>query len=136
VKTIFLLAFIPLCMLSYVSAQTTPKTDPVIEGGKIIVELFKALGNKKEQGKDPGCKGVHADICVENGSSQSMTLYLEHRATAEKREVVVMPGGKEFCLQARVGVWTYDLKASGTLPSIRKGDILIEGCNNMVMQIK
>ena len=123
-------------MLSYVSAQTPAKADPVIEGGKIIVELFKALGSKKNQEKDPGCRGTFADICVENGAVQSMTLYLEHRASAEKREVVVMPGGKEFCLQAKVGVWTYDLKATGTLPSIRKGDILIEGCNNMVMQIK
>lgn len=135
-KTVFLIAGISLFLWSGVSSQSPVKTDPVIEGGKIIVELFKVLGHKKDQEKDTGCKGVHADICLENSASLSMTLYLEHRATGEKREIIAMPGGKEFCLQARVGVWTYDLKATGTLASIRKGDILIEGCNNLVMQIK
>jgi hypothetical protein len=117
-------------------SQTPDKTEQVIEGGKIIVELVKAIGGKKDLGRDPGCKGNYADLCIQNQSSNSLTALLEHRVSGEKREVVVLPEGKECSLRARVGVWTYDLRVTGSVTSIRKGDLLIEGCNNMVMNIK
>jgi hypothetical protein len=116
--------------------QITIKADPVIEGGKLIVELVKVLSSKKDFTKDSGCKNNYANICVENETRNSLTVVLEYRATAEKREVVILPKGKECCLQAMVGVWTYDLRITGSPHSVRKGDILIEGCNNMVMNIK
>jgi hypothetical protein len=124
------------CLHVISTAQTPNTTDPIVEGGKVIVELFKVLGGKKETEKDPGCKGNYANLCIENRSTQSMTVYLDHRMTDEKREVVVLPEGKECFLQARIGVWTYDLQPTGTTQSIRKGDILIEGCNNILMNIK
>ena len=52
------------------SGQSTETTDQVIEGGKIIVELVKALSAKKEIDKDPGCKGKYADLCIENAIRQ------------------------------------------------------------------
>ena len=119
-----------------VVAQSTGTTDQVIESGKIIVELVKALSAKKESEKDPGCKGRYADLCIENNSTNSITVYLEHRASGEKREVIILPEGKECTLQIRIGVWTYDLRISGLLQSLRKGDLMIEGCNNLLMNIK
>jgi hypothetical protein len=124
------------CGHTFCLGQATTKADPVIEGGKLIVELIKVLGNKKDQAKDSGCKGTYADLCIENESISSLTVLLEHRASAEKREVVVLPAGKECSLQAKVGVWSYDLRITGSPQAIRKGDILLEGCNNMVMNIK
>ena len=116
--------------------QVTTKADPVIEGGKLIVELIKVLSTKKDQMKDSGCKGNYADLCIENESSRSLTVFLEHRASAERREVVILPGGKECSLQAKVSVWSYDLRITGATQPTRKGDILMEGCNNVVMNIK
>ena len=116
--------------------QINTKADPVIEGGKLIVELVKVLSSKKDPTKDTGCKNNYADLCIENGSDGSLTVLLEFRLTAEKREVVVLPQGRECCLQAKAGVWTYDLRITGSAQAVRKGDILIEGCNNMVMNIK
>ncbi len=127
---------IAFCISGNSAGQATGTADHVIEGSKVIVELVRALSGKKDPEKDPGCKGNYADLCIENESPNSITVYFEHRASAEKREVVVLPKGRECCLQAKVGVWTYDLKLSGTIVSIRKGDLLIEGCNNMVMQIR
>lgn len=136
VKTIL----ISFCMLAcgYIPCrgQSTAKLDPVIEGGKLIVELVKVLSNKKEPTKDGGCKNSFADLCIENGSKSSLTVFLEHRISAEKREVVILPGGKECSLQVKVGVWVYDLRITGAALPTRKGDILIEACNNMVMSIK
>ena len=124
------------CGYTTCSGQATSKADPVIEGGKLIVELVKVLSNKKDPTRDSGCKNSYADLCIENETGGSLTVLLEYRSTAEKREVVVLPQGKECCLQAKAGVWTYDLRITGSAQSIRKGDILIEGCNNMVMNIK
>jgi hypothetical protein len=118
------------------AAQSTETTDQVIEGGKLIVELVKALSNKKDPLRDPGCKGKYADLCIENESLNSITVQFEHRASGLKREMVILPKGRECFLQAQVGVWTYDLKITSTPTSMRKGDVLIEGCNNMVMNIK
>jgi len=124
------------CRHTHCIGQTLTKADPVIEGGKLIVELVKVLSNKKDQMKDSGCKGNYADLCIENETNRSLTVFLEHRPSAEKREVVILPGGKECSLQAKVGVWNYDLRITGSTQPTRKGDILIEGCNNMVMNIK
>ena len=135
-KTIFISFCILACGHTFCLGQATTKVDPVIEGGKLIVELIKVLSNKKDQAKDAGCKASYADLCIENESISSLTVLLEHRASSEQRDVVILPSGKECCLQAKVGVWSYDLRITGSLQAIRKGDILIEGCNNMVMNIK
>lgn len=134
-KTSIYLLCMTLCFTSNASSQTSGTTDQVIEGSKVIVELVKALSGKKDPEKDTGCKGKYADLCIVNESGYSIAITLEHRLSAERREVVILPKGKECSLQARVGVWTYDLKLSGGIQSIRKGDLMIEGCNNMVMQI-
>lgn len=117
------------------SASNT-KTNEVIEGGKLVVELIKVLGNKKEHETDTGCKNTFADLCIENQTKGSLSVTLLHRSTGETRDIVVQAAGKECFLQARIGVWTYDLKQTGSLISIRKGDLLIEGCNNLAMTIK
>ena len=116
--------------------QSTTKAAPVIEGGNMIVELVRVLSSKREPTKDGGCKNSFAELCIENGYNSSLTVFLEHRASAEKREVVILPAGKECSLQVKVGVWSYDLRITGSAVPTRKGDILIEGCNNMVMNIK
>lgn len=135
-KTSILMLCIAMSLSKPTSAQAVETTDQVIEGGKLIVELVKALSGNKQSIKDPGCKGKYADLCIENESANSITVQLEHRVSAIKREVVVLPRGRECFLQAHVGVWTYDLRNSGSATSMRKGDLLIEGCNNMVMNIK
>jgi hypothetical protein len=136
VKTIFISFCMLACGYTPCRGQATSKVDPVIEGGKLIVELVKVLSNKKDLTKESGCKNNFADLCIENESGRSLTVFLEHRVSAEKREVVILPGGKECSLQAKAGVWTYDLRFTGSTQAVRKGDILIEGCNNMVMNIK
>jgi hypothetical protein len=135
-KTSILMLCIAMCVSKQSSGQAAETSDQVIEGGKLFVELVKALSGNKQSLNDPGCKGKYADLCIENESANSITVQLEHRVSAIRREVVVLPRGRECFLQAQVGVWTYDLRNSGSTTSIRKGDLLIEGCNNMVMNIK
>lgn len=132
---IFLLC-IALCISDHSSGQSAETTDQMIEGGKLIVELVKVLSGKRDTDKDTGCKGKYADLCIQNTSANSIAVYLEHRVSAEKREVVILPAGKECVLQSRAGVWTYDLRITGAVQSLRKGDLLIEGCKNLVMNIK
>jgi hypothetical protein len=117
-------------------ASTESAASSVIEGGKLVVELIKVFGSKKDQEHNGNCKNSFADLCVENQSAGSITVSLLHRSTGETREVVVLPQGRECCLQAKEGIWTYDLKVSGSILSIRKGDLKLEGCNNIVMSIK
>ena len=131
-----LILCVALGMAGRIYAQSPEKADQVIEGGKIIVELVKALSLKKQIEKDPGCKGRYADLCIENNSMNSITAYLEHRVSRETREVIILPEGKECVLQASIGVWTYDLRVSGEQQSLRKGDLRIEGCQNLIMNIK
>ena len=100
------------------------------------MELIKAIGVKKDPDHPGGCKDSYADLCIENQSSGTISVSLLHRDSKEVREVVVMTAGKECCLQAKAGVWTYDLKIPGNPLSLRKGDLKLEGCNNMVMSIK
>jgi hypothetical protein len=140
-KTLFisLACCVALAQNAWSQAQT-PSTNStnntVIEGGKLVVELIKAIGVKKDQDNAGGCKDAYADLCIENQSSGTITVSLLHRDSKEVREVVVMMAGKECCLQAKTGVWTYDLKILGSPLSLRKGDLKLEGCNNMVMSIK
>jgi hypothetical protein len=119
-----------------VLAQSSDKTIQVIEGGKLIVELVKAINARKDQAKTEDCKDRHADLCVINKSTSAIIVRLEQRATNENREIVIPVNGTECFLQVATGVWTYDLKVSGELNSLRKGDVRIVGCSNLDMTIK
>ncbi len=131
---------ISLCLLFICAnkslSQSNTTAGNVIEGGKVVVELLKALAGKKDLEKNAGCKGTYADLCVVNESLNSIIVELQRAMPEEKKEMVILPSTKECCLQIPVGVWTYDLRLSPALPSIRKGDILIEGCQNLIMNIK
>ena len=136
-KTIITSIGLCLCVPFIVAAQGAPATSShVIEGGKLVVELIKVIGSKRDQERDGGCRNSYADLCVFNQSTHSLTVMLLHRQTEETREIVVLSGGKECCLQAKAGVWTYDLRYSESPHSLRKGDVLIEGCKDMDMTIK
>ena len=117
-------------------SQAQDKVTPVIEGGKLIIELVKALSARKDAVRDDGCKGSHADLCIRNETVNGITVTFEPRQGGETREIVVQPNGKECFLQASAGIWTYDLRYTGSMQSIRKGDVLIEGCNNLDMTIR
>ena len=131
---------ISLCLVVFCFArtegQTKNTTDQVIEGGKVVVELIKVLTAKKDLEKNPGCKGTYADLCVVNETPGSIVVIVRHRTNDEMREMVILPAMRECSLQIPVGVWTYDLRPGSSTQSIRKGDLLIEGCQNMVMNIK
>lgn len=135
-KTSILILCLAIGLSDKAATQSTETTGHVIEGGKLIVELVKALTNKKDVEKDPGCKGRYADLCIENASASSITVFLEHLISDDRREVVILPQGKECALQIGVGVWTYDLRITGVQQSLRKGDVRIEGCNHLNMKIK
>jgi hypothetical protein len=135
-KTIAIgLCVILLCFDQSVG-QTNNASGKVIEGGKVVVELIKALNGRKDLDRNPGCKGKYADLCVVNESAASITVELNHQVSEEKREMVILPSSKECCLRISVGVWTYDLHTTKQTESIRKGDLLIEGCQNLIMNIK
>lgn len=119
-----------------VNAQSEKPASQVIEGGKVVIELIKALRTKKDTEKNPGCKGSYADFCILNESSSAITVSLIHRNSGEKREMIIQPRMSECCLQAARGVWTYDLRILTSSQSIRKGDLLIEECENLTMNIK
>ena len=135
-KSIALSLCMVLVCLVNTAGQSNQTADKVIEGGKLVVELINALNNKKDVDKNPGCKGKYADLCVENESPNSITVILHRQLTDEKKEMIIQPAMKECSLQISVGVWTYDLRLTSTSLSVRKGDLLIEGCQNLIMNIK
>ena len=121
-----------LMFICQASAQSDNVAGHVIEGGKLV----KALTSKKDNDRNGGCKSGHADFCVINESASTIQVSLYHRASEEKREMVIQPALRECSLQASVGVWTYDLRISGHTMPIRKGDLLLESCQNLTMNIK
>lgn len=124
-----------LCV-SPIRAQSADPAQQVIEGGKLIVDLIAALGSKTGPPRDPGCKNRYADLCVENAAATQVSVVLECRASGQRRDIVIQPAGRECCLQLPVGVWTYDLRPAGAAMSMRKGDIRVESCQDLLMQIK
>lgn len=126
--------FLWICLSTcQMQGQETKTADHVIEGSKVVVELIKALSGKKNSEK--GCRDTYADICIVNETANALTVTLFHRENAEQRELVIQSSLKECCLRVAQGVWTYDLRLP-TAQSIRKGDILIEDCQNLQMNIK
>ena len=128
---------VSLCLvLSFIKtfAQSENAAGKVIEGGKVVVELIKVLKGKSE--KNPGCKDLFADLCVINESAATIHVSLHHRSTNERREMIIQPKMHECCLQARAGVWTYDLRINESTIPMRKGDLLLEGCQNLTMNVK
>jgi hypothetical protein len=119
-----------------IHAQSRTPVEQAVEGGKVLVELIKVFSSEKDDDADTGCRGRYADLCVANARDTSLTVSIMHRGTDEKRELVIARDGKECSLQLPIGVWTYDLKLSGTAASIRKGDLLIEGCSDVTMTIR
>lgn len=118
------------------NGQSKTTVEQAVEGGKVLIELIKVFSNDKEKNEANGCKGRHADICVVNARDTTLTVILATREANEIRELIITTESRECCLQLPVGVWTYELKLSGMVTPMRKGDLLIEGCNNVTMTIK
>lgn len=117
-------------------SQTAPSTSDVIEGGKVIVELIKAISQpKQDKLKDNDCRDQHANLCIINKSQQPVSVTLYHRERNESRELFIQASQKECSLHAPIGVWTYDLRIAGSATPIRKGDILLESCQDLAMHI-
>ncbi len=133
-KTIALSLCFVVCFCN-AKGQSKKPVDQIIEGGKVVVELIKAIRGKKDLEKGLDCQCKCSDFCITNEGPFSISASLQHRSTKEKRELVILPHMRECCLQVEVGVWTYDLQMTGSSQSIRKGDILIEGCQNLHMTI-
>ncbi|MBK9984991.1 MAG: hypothetical protein IPP15_21945 [Saprospiraceae bacterium] len=125
-----------LMYCSQIRGQSNTATNNVIEGSKIAVELIKALTGKKDLEKTSGCKGSYADLCVVNETTNSIAVVMAKARSDEKKEILIQPSSKECFLQIGVGVWTYDLHIPAVPQSLRRGDILIEGCQNLIMTIK
>ncbi len=119
-----------------VIAQTRSVVDQAVEGGKLLVELIKVFSSDNNATADTGCKGRYADLCIANARDSSLTVILTHRASKEIRDLVIAPRDQECSLQLSIGVWTYDLRFRRSDRTIRKGDLLIEGCQNLEMTIK
>lgn len=134
-KTVLTLLVLCLAVCT-INCQTNNQSYHVIEGSKIVIELIKAFSNKKDVMKEPGCKGSHADLCVTNLSIESLSVTMQHRMTNEFRDMVIQPSSMECCMHLPIGVWTYDLHLSGNILPVRKGDLLVEGCQNIMMNIK
>jgi len=118
-------------------AQPRTPVEQAVEGGKVLVELIKVFGGDKNNKDDAdGCEGRYADLCVVNQRDTSLSVTMLHRNTNEKRELIITKNGKECSLQLPVGVWTYDLKQGGMAVPIRKGDLFVEGCNDVTMTIR
>jgi len=135
-KTIAVSLCLVLFCFARTEGQTKNTTDQVIEGGKVVVELIKVLTGKKDLEKNPGCRGTYADLCVVNETPGSIAVVLRQRNNDDEREMVILPAMRECSLQIPVGVWNYDLRPGNSNQSIRKGDLLIEGCQNLIMNIK
>lgn len=117
-------------------AQNKSAVDQVLEGGKVLVELLKVFSGDKVKDDGTGCTGRHADLCITNARDSSLTVAITHRTTEERRELVIARDIQECSLRLPEGVWTYDLRVTGTIVSIRKGDLLVEGCNDVSMTIR
>jgi hypothetical protein len=124
-----------LTFSTLMDAQQKSVVDQAVEGGKVLVELIKVIGGDKQDGVDPGCGGQHADLCITNARDSSLTVALTHRTSEGIRELIIVPGGRECSLHLALGVWTYDLKLRGTIGSLRKGDLLIEACEDLEMTV-
>ncbi|HLF62329.1 MAG TPA: hypothetical protein VI603_01150 [Saprospiraceae bacterium] len=126
------------CLVVQAQSKTASDqvVDQLVEGGKVLVELIKVIGSDKGKDEDAGCKDRYADLCITNARDTSLTIAMTHRTSEEHRELIIAEAGEECSLQLPVGVWTYDLKVTGSMTSMRKGDLLIEGCNNVTMTIK
>ena len=116
--------------------QDNSVIDQAVEGGKVLVELIKVIGRDKDKSTNSGCKGRHADLCITNARDSSLTVAMTHRTSNETRELVIIPEGQECSLHMQIGVWTYELKLLGSLAILRKGDLLIEACDDMAMSVK
>ena len=130
---------IGLCLvfsLTYMHAQSGQTADHVLEGSKIVVELIKALSSKRDIERNAGCRNTHADICISNECTIPILVTLYKRQSNEIRELIIQPTQRECSLQLGVGVWTYDLRLCDEDIILRKGDLLIEGCQNITLNIK
>lgn len=125
-----------LAVCSPVYGQSKTVVDQAVEGGKILVELIKVIGGDKEKEAGAGCRGSFANLCITNERDSSLTVAITHRTSNETRELVITTGGQECSLQLPIGVWTYDLKLRGSVHPMRKGDLLIEACEDLEMTIR
>src|SRR5687768_17256050 len=84
-----------VCSFAKINAQTQQSPGHFIEGSKLVVELIKALSNKRDIEKNPGCRNMHADVCISNECLFPLVVTLHKRSSGERRELVIQPSQQE-----------------------------------------
>lgn len=125
-----------LALCCPVTGQNKSLVDQAVEGGKVLVELIKVIGGDRAKEADSGCAESFANLCITNERDSSLAVAITHRTSNETRELVITTGGRECSLQLAIGVWTYELRLRGAATPIRKGDLLIEACQDLEMTVK
>jgi hypothetical protein len=117
------------------NAQNRSVIDQAVESGKVLVDLIKVFSNNKYDTPTEDCVDRFADLCVANSRESSLTVAITHRASQEIRDLIIQPDSRECSLQLAIGVWTYEISVTGIDTTLRKGDILLEGCQKYEMSI-
>ena len=151
--------FVILCILLGTFAQTFSQnsggqnitTDHIIEGGNLIIEILKVIGNS-ETDKSRLTKSKEADcatknftnVCFVNRSPHILIVRLRRKLAVQEHEpeheLFINNNGKECCYRVKPGVYTYSIeqKTNGLAEEklIRKGEVLLEVCKDLEIKIK
>lgn len=150
-KALIIILCILVVNISHLTAQNpvtpTNTTDRLIEGGNLIVEILKVInGNgtdksktKKSQDADCATKNF-TNICFINRYTGIILVNLKEKESVQEYDLIIANNGKECCYRIAPGIYTYSIsrQKDGFVEDqlIRKGEILLEVCNDLEIKIK
>lgn len=122
-------------------AQEKTTGDKILEGSKIVVDLWKNLKpEKKEESQTKklgNCMdGKHSNLCYENQKDYVIRILLKDRNEEKTYELIIPSKGQECRLYLPSGVYEYEIQNANQLNILRKGDILLETCKDRLEIIK
>jgi hypothetical protein len=120
-------------------------TDRLIEGGNLFVEILKIVQKSEGENaetstsKQSDCATKKfTNICFINKSKERINVKLTHKNEEKNHELIIGANGKECCYRIAPGVYSYSLTRSDDPEKkpFRKGEMLLEVCNDVEVKIK
>lgn len=134
-RIVIMLFILTMCTLT--QAQKATSSD-IVEGGKVVLEFFKLFKSDISTAEeDRTCMKLnHTDVTIDNKGIHRLivTLY-DKNDTDLTYEVVVSSGTMESLLGLNAVTYQCEVKEAETGKILKKGDVKLEPCKEMIFKI-
>lgn len=136
-----------ICIIIFMPVKSVfsqNKPNPVIEGGKTLLELIRVFKTPRQTAavSDSCALKQTNDLCFKNSSTKILAVSIYKRTDsgydARPFSLKILPAKEECLYEMKAGIYKYRIEIEGIQgkPVLTEGELKLQACENMQREIK